>query len=385
MLKIAKSVIITWALALIMQFLPTTATSVEDGEDIIIGKYQVIHSEILGEDRSLSIYVPYGYEESDERYPVIYSLDGQSSIRLMKVASVMEELEVTKMPKAIVVGVHVPNARRDYWPVPSPQNPNTGQADNFIRFFSEELLPWIDGNYRTVDYRILYGASNSGFFTSYTMLTQPDLFSAYIAASPSIGWETEFMVGLADSLFGAGGSYDTYLFMNYATDDLERIVTSAMPAWKEVFETKAPDELKWELRVMEKAGHVPYVSVHDGLLFIFSNWEYTKDQIESGGLAGVREHYAQLSKQYGFPVKMSGSVLTDLAMIYFRAEEWTAAIEVFDVYQAEYPTSARAPYYLAETYLRSTDTTNARLWFEKTLEIDSTFTAAKRKLEALGS
>lgn len=369
---------------IIALLVPGTVFSVDDGEDIVIGKYHVIHSEILGEERPLSIYVPYGYEDSEDRYPVIYLLDGHMTSRLMKTAAVMEELDGSgKMPQAIVVGVHTTNPGRDYWPVPFQNNPNSGQAANFVRFFSEELFPWIDENYRTDNFRILCGASNSGLFTSYAFLTQPDLFSAYIAASPSIGWQPEFMIALADSLFTAGGTYDTYLFMNYATNDFERIVTSAMPAWKEVFETKAPAELKWELRIMENAGHVPYTSIRDGLLFIFPDWQYPEDQLKSGGMTGVRDHFARLSKQYGFMVKLPSSVLMDLAMEFFRAEEWAVAIDVFKVYTTEYPQSVRAHYYLAETYLRSADTANAQLWFGKTLEIDSTFAAARRKLESL--
>jgi hypothetical protein len=384
MLKLVSYIASLIVLIIITLLIPGTAFSIDDGEDIVIGEYRVIHSEILGEERPLSIYVPYGYEDSEDRYPVIYLLDGHMITRMMKAAAVMEELDGSgKMPQTVVVGVHATNPGRDYWPVPFQNNPNSGQAANFVRFFSEELLPWIDENYRTVNFRILCGASNSGLFTSYAFLTQPDLFSAYIAASPSIGWETEFMVALADSLFQTGGSYDTYIFMNYATDDFERIVTSAMPVWNEVFETKTPPELKWELRIMENAGHVPYTSIRDGLLFIFPDWQYPEDQLRPGGLAGVRDHYAKLSAQYNFPIRLPSSVLMDLAMEFFRAEEWPTAIDVFKVYATEYPQSVRAHYFLAEAYLRSADTANAQLWFEKTLEVDSTFTAANRKLESL--
>ena len=50
----------------------------EDGEDIVIGKYRKIHSNILNEDRLLMIHLPRHYENSDMRYPVIYVLYGQN-------------------------------------------------------------------------------------------------------------------------------------------------------------------------------------------------------------------------------------------------------------------------------------------------------------------
>ena len=53
-----------------------------------------------------------------------------------------------------------------------------------------ELIPKIEGQYRTQPFRIFAGHSLGGLFAVHTMLTRPDLFNAYIAVSPIPGADT---------------------------------------------------------------------------------------------------------------------------------------------------------------------------------------------------
>jgi hypothetical protein len=49
----------------------------EDGDDVVLGKYKLIHSNILDEDRLLLIHLPREYGETRLSYPVLYLLYGQ--------------------------------------------------------------------------------------------------------------------------------------------------------------------------------------------------------------------------------------------------------------------------------------------------------------------
>jgi len=91
-----------------------------DNDDIAIGKYRIVHSDILGEDRQISIYLPCNYDRTADRYPVLYLLDGDSESRLMLTASTMENIESRGgMPPMIVIGIDSPDATRDYFPSPT--------------------------------------------------------------------------------------------------------------------------------------------------------------------------------------------------------------------------------------------------------------------------
>ncbi len=65
--------------------------------------------------------------------------------------------------------------------------PGSGGAPKFLVFFRDELIPFIDANYR-VDpaQRVLMGSSFGGSFTLYAMFAAPELFSGYVAASPAV-------------------------------------------------------------------------------------------------------------------------------------------------------------------------------------------------------
>ena len=72
-------------------------------------------------------------------------------------------------------------------PVKTGLYPEGGGADSFLAFFTEEIIPYVDENFRTTKERILYGRSDSGLFTIYALLERPDAFSAYISSSPTVG------------------------------------------------------------------------------------------------------------------------------------------------------------------------------------------------------
>jgi hypothetical protein len=115
------------------------------------------------------------------------------------------------IPELIIVGVtwsgehaNYDSLRiRDYTPtkidglmflsssVPMPQS---GGADQFLAFMKQELFPFIESNYKADgNNRTLMGSSAGGIFTLYTLLTQPDLFTGYAAASPYIPWDNEVL------------------------------------------------------------------------------------------------------------------------------------------------------------------------------------------------
>jgi hypothetical protein len=106
------------------------------------------------------------------------------------------------IPELIVVGVTWggtnPNAdslrARDYTPTNEARLPQSGGADKFLSFMKNELFPFVETNYNADNKnRTLMGCSLGGLFTLYTLLTQPELFSGYAAASPAVGWDREVL------------------------------------------------------------------------------------------------------------------------------------------------------------------------------------------------
>lgn len=156
---------------------------------------RTIKSVNTGRNYDIYLLLPANYaQNTDKRYSVLYVLDGQWDFKLL--ASVQGGLLYDKFaPEMIIVGITYSGANPNYdilrafdlTTVVVPGNPGSGGAPKFLAFLGNELLPFIDTNYRTdPTNRVLLGNSLGGLFTLYTLFTRPGLFRGYVASSPAV-------------------------------------------------------------------------------------------------------------------------------------------------------------------------------------------------------
>jgi predicted alpha/beta superfamily hydrolase len=71
----------------------------------------------------------------------------------------------------------------------------SGRAAAFLRFIREELKPFIAARYPvdSADATVT-GISLGGLFPLVTLFTEPDTFQRYLACSPSIWWDKEWLL-----------------------------------------------------------------------------------------------------------------------------------------------------------------------------------------------
>ena len=224
-----------------------------------------IDSKILGEERTLAVTLPAGYEEGTSKYPVLYHLDasteGESPLAPERDA----------FPEMITVGIVNTDRGRDMFPVyVGPKRPTSGGADAFLRFLTTEVIPLIDQNYRTSGERILFGMSNSALFTVYALFQKPNTFDGYIASSPMIGWCFDFMHEQAEAFVDSDEPVEALLFIIYGDDDSSKVV-EAVPPLVDVLESSPRSGLRWEVEVIEGGGHVPPESLPRGLTAYFAS------------------------------------------------------------------------------------------------------------------
>ena len=185
---------------------------------------KTIHSKVLHQKRSINIYKPQIDIGSETPLPVMYMMDGES---IEMAAGVVDSLiRNGDVPPMIVVGmVNYKNERtNDLSPVPLTSNKyftatKSGGGELFLKFIKNEVIPFVDKAYKTSDKKILFGHSFGGLMSAYCLFTYPDLFSDYIAVSPSLWWEDEFMMQKADSLFKTKNYANKKLFICDGTDD----------------------------------------------------------------------------------------------------------------------------------------------------------------------
>lgn len=233
-------------------------------------KKDSIQSIVLKQNRKISIFLPEGYEASKTAFPVIYVLDADG--RDQHIVPTARFLFLNKkMPKALIVGVYNIDRNHDFLPDSTRSALTGGGADNFVRFFHEELVPFVDRNYKTESYRVLIGHSYGGVFAMYSLLTDPDLFNAYIAIDPSLGFKDHLMIKNARMEFTMEKNWKKALFI--AGREGGAMKDMGVDAMEDLLKSSAPKGLSWKVVAYpdEDHGSVPFKSAYDGLRFIFDS------------------------------------------------------------------------------------------------------------------
>lgn len=148
---------------------------------ICIGERITLPSTIMGQERTVDIYLPPSYKDSSLRavdYPVVYLLDAQANFNYF--TTLMEKLTqgIPNLPEMIVVGIESPDRDSDF----------TTENDRFWQFVRDELKPMVERQYRCKDFRIAVGHSLSGLAVTNALLSYTELFNAYIVHDPSLWW-----------------------------------------------------------------------------------------------------------------------------------------------------------------------------------------------------
>ena len=190
---ISRPTALTFAVLFALLPLEAAAQDAGAGRPLEIGRTFRLESRALGEQRLIDVSLPRGYDADSARHPVIVVLDGDPQVEAA--AAIARSYALSgMMPRAIVVGVRNTNRMRDFTPAPAPgfqvppQATGAGGADNFLRFVADELLPWVDRNYRTAPMRVLVGHSLGGLFALHALAQRPTLFTGWVVMEPSTWW-----------------------------------------------------------------------------------------------------------------------------------------------------------------------------------------------------
>lgn len=169
-----------------------------------IQKIEKFHSAHLDADRDLVVYLPPGYEaDPQKRFPILYLHDGQNLFdpttsfmpgQDWRVGETADELILTGMLEPlIIVGIYNTGKKRidEYTPTPVKKI-GGGQADAYGRMLVEELKPFLDARFRTVDDPSktgLGGSSLGGLVSMYLGMKYPHVFGKLAVMSPSVWWD----------------------------------------------------------------------------------------------------------------------------------------------------------------------------------------------------
>lgn len=328
-----------------------------------------IQSKVLGEKRDIQVALPFGYNNSKAKYPVLYVLDGENHFNYTVALS--QYLTALGVPQMIIVGIPNTVRNRDFTPRQIKEVQNSGGGDNFLKFLSDELLPYIDAHYRTQPYRIMAGHSLTAMYTFYTMLTRPALFNSFIAASPWVISDGGYIVSYASDKLSGNKSLKHTIY--YTAGSLEeKELLEMMPKMNSVLDTKAPKELDRRYVFLEGHDHgtlVP-VTIYEGLRYIFREWQLPQGVVNMG-LDAILGHYKSISEKFGYTIQVPEFVLNIAGYNFLRQQNIEQAIAIFKKNVELYPESANTYDSLGEAYELSNQLAAAGESYQKAYELGS--------------
>ena len=352
----------------------------EESGQIVIGKTVMLKSRILNEERDLLIYLPHGYKESKQRYPVLYLLDGTAHFH--HASGIVQYLSTRGIiPPMIVVGLVNTVRSRDLCPVKLEKHPNTGGSDRFLKFIADELIPFIEGEYRTHPHRTLVGHSFGGTFALYTLVQNPDLFDFFIAISPAVFLYNKLLIEDADTILAGRSTLNKYLYITVGDEpDFRRGIQDFV----KILGDKAPNDLRWKFEDLGKEDHMltPHLSIYNGLETVFSDWRLPDNVLEKG-VKEIKEFYERLSRKYGFEIHARMQTLNVLGFSLMEEKKYKDAIEVYNYCVSIYPDFWMAYHNLGYCYQQTGDRELAIKCYEKTLQLNPRNQVAMERLKKL--
>lgn len=281
-----KSFHFLWAL--LLSLLGGTGALAQDHQPspYVVADVFVIHSKVLGEDRKIFIYNPDNVGGNLlPAYPVLYLLEEND---MPMVAGMVKYLSSynEQLPAMLVVGMDGAGQRiRDLTPTHSlydnmgkqdsdPQSwlQPSGGGDKFLRFVREEVMPFVEQRYRTAPFKILAGHSVGGLAAIHALATQPDLFDAYLAVSPSLWWDKGAYLDQTLERLPASPSGKEFLFV--ADSPEAGPFPIYMKRFLKVLDAGRARGFPWAHAYYpnETHGSIAAKAYYDGLRFLYPQW-----------------------------------------------------------------------------------------------------------------
>ena len=218
-----------------------TAGAIFDGtQGTPADRHMTIQSTILGESRDVYVALPAGYADSTSSYPVLFTLFNGKDGFAHSSGVVRQLYTDNKAPQMILISVTV-DGMKDLTPTRTPSyGPTSGGAGLFIRFLKEELVPFVEEEFRAAPHRIYWSHSIGGTLGIYAFLSEPGLFYAVLTSSPFFIYDREdrFLLKNAERLLkGRPGILRNYLYITVGDepplkkelDEFDRILREADP------------------------------------------------------------------------------------------------------------------------------------------------------------
>ncbi|TVP44877.1 MAG: alpha/beta hydrolase [Mongoliibacter sp.] len=245
----------------------------------------VLKSTINGHTYNLNISLPQNYSINDTtHYPIFLILDGNFSFPIAHASRTIMDM-FGELENIIIVGIgyeweesFIP-WQTDRWTDFTPtkdsitdENPVfretfelpsgslvSGGAATFFDVIKNEIIPFVDKEYKTTTDRGISGHSMGGLFVSYCLLSNPGFFSKYGINSPSLWWDNKVMFDIEKSYSENQTELSAKVFMSVGGLEAKSMVL-AINEFTDTLRSKNYNGLHLTTHVFENETHTSVIA-----------------------------------------------------------------------------------------------------------------------------
>jgi predicted alpha/beta superfamily hydrolase len=330
-------------------------------------KIENFNSSKLKEKRELVISLPASYEKNPtKRYPLLILLDGDYLLNPF-LGTLTYGAYWDDLPEVIIVAIsqNKKNERAaDCGSIDEPSGMPEGKSVDFYDFVALELLPYLQHDYRTTNFKIIAGHDTTAAFLNYYLYQDNPLFNAYISLSPELplGMEEqipEILSSLKQPIF---------YYLSTADGDVKNMQERINQLDNKVKEIKNPN-LNYKFENFKDASHFSMVlhSIPSALYQIFtaaqpiSTIEYDTKivTLKEGYVDYLKKKYDIIENSFGIksPVRINDIKAIEAAILQNKDFNELDALAIIS--DKNYPKSMLGDYELATMFEQKGDNPRA--------------------------
>jgi hypothetical protein len=334
---------------------------------LVLATSITVPSTTYGGDQRVSVRVPEGYDRGTDRYAVVYATHS----RFLHLAGTLDDLSGRQIPPSILVYLETYDSG-DFLPTPISSRPGSGGADRLVRFFAQELIPFIDAQYRTQPFRIFHSGSWGGVFCLYALFSRPDVFQGCIASTPWVIYDgnARTFVDSATVLLRERSFQHNFLYLALGNDP-DPGLRERIEALVSTVRTEHPEGLAFAYHYLPDEDHssIGHKTFFDGLRWVFADWTRIPDEALDQGIAGVRAYRESLNGRFGYDIGVHWGATYARGFALLQAGDPSGAQEMFQICTDLAPTVPACATGLGRAYEAAGNRVEARQAFQRALEL----------------
>ena len=359
-------------LNLLLFFFTTSLFGQAESEYYFQGKDSIIYSNILKENRKITICLPKTYnKEKSTKFPVIFVFDRQNNRIFRQIFETINYLvSFDEVPESIIIGISSENNYKRFLETSLKISNKDAKGEEMEKFLFEELVQLLEKNYNASKIRTFIGHSRFGYFTSYLLSERINEITSVISISPFYLQEN---VNLVDSLQLklSKSELKHSIYYRFITGDPFTDTKDYDIMQSFLKNSKISSKFNWKGIEFPNVEHmaVPSLALPTSMIDVFDYWSLEVTKIRRSKTPLTEKKYmdfkTDMKNHYGFEIGIGLAVLNGIAYQYYNEEKYQDAIVVWNLLLKEYPMFTYANISISNAYFKLNDKKKAISYLEK--------------------